>query len=362
MFDNELYVQTSGVAMGAAFAPSIANLYMTNFEKELIKHSAFADKILCWYRFIDDIFMLWGGTLIELNSFHTWLGTCDQYIQFTMQSSMDNIQFLDVDISLDVHNNFSTKVFIKLTDRNTFLKFDSSHSRKLKESLPFSQMVRIRRNCSSLTDYSAQSKDLSSKLELRGYPRRTLNRAQKRVKYLNCDHLLHQLKGIPPGDHEEDQETFETFVTRYCSKSKVAVDIIKRNWEIVNLHPCFENSKLRIAFSRNQNLKEILSPSFISCKLPKYPSKDIVLGHYKCGSCNICSITKECKEFFNPQDQKKYVLRHFTNCKSTFVVYLIICPCDKFYVGMTSRDLRTRMREHKSNLKLGRCSEVIVEH
>nr|XP_033771576.1 vomeronasal type-2 receptor 26-like [Geotrypetes seraphini] len=66
--------------------------------------------------------------------------SCGPQIQFTMKASADHIQFLDVDISLD-SQTFSTKVHIKPTDRNTFLKFDSSHPMKLKESLPFLQML-----------------------------------------------------------------------------------------------------------------------------------------------------------------------------------------------------------------------------
>ena len=38
-------------------------------------------------------------------------------------------------------------------------------------------------------------------------------------------------------------------------------------------------------------------------------------------------------------------------CKTKYVVYLLKCPCGFCYVGKTKRELKTRIIEHKSNIR-----------
>lgn len=45
-------------------------------------------------------------------------------------------------------------------------------------------------------------------------------------------------------------------------------------------------------------------------------------------------------------------LRGYYTCKIEVVIYLLKCPCSKSYVGQTNRMIKTRLNEHKSNLRL----------
>lgn len=50
-----------GTAMGTPMAPNYANLFMAKFEEDLIQtyYSSTGHQPLVWFRYIDDIFMIW---------------------------------------------------------------------------------------------------------------------------------------------------------------------------------------------------------------------------------------------------------------------------------------------------------------
>ena len=55
-FNNKIYRQKLGTAIGTKFAPAYANLFMSGLEERLLEASA--DKPLVWMRFIDDVFFI----------------------------------------------------------------------------------------------------------------------------------------------------------------------------------------------------------------------------------------------------------------------------------------------------------------
>lgn len=59
-FNNQLYIQTNGTAMGMRFEPSFANLYMGEFEKDHIMcHHPWRNNIISFKRYIDDLLFIW---------------------------------------------------------------------------------------------------------------------------------------------------------------------------------------------------------------------------------------------------------------------------------------------------------------
>ena len=66
-FNNEDYLQKHGTAMGTRMAPSYANLFVGKFEQQAIDNSLL--KPFIWWRFIDDIFMIWTHGEEYLKSF-----------------------------------------------------------------------------------------------------------------------------------------------------------------------------------------------------------------------------------------------------------------------------------------------------
>ena len=66
-FLGQSYLQKSGTAMGTKMAPSYANIFMGQFEKKML--ASFPHKPLVYFRYTDDIFMIWTEGEDTLNQF-----------------------------------------------------------------------------------------------------------------------------------------------------------------------------------------------------------------------------------------------------------------------------------------------------
>ena len=68
-FSNLIFQQIKGTAMGAAFSPSIANIYMSTIVSKFLKTQS--NKPIMFVRYIDDIFMIWKDTMEGLSPIST---------------------------------------------------------------------------------------------------------------------------------------------------------------------------------------------------------------------------------------------------------------------------------------------------
>ncbi|XP_069083443.1 zinc finger protein 91-like [Pleurodeles waltl] len=190
-FENDFYHQIRGTCMGSTFAPSLACLYMYNFEKQFILPSTnpFFANIKLWRRYIDDILVVWHGSLETASTFTDWVNTLNPFLKFSSTMSTNEISFLDLLITIQ-NGKLSTSTYHKPTDRNSLLTYDSHHPKSLRNNLPFGQFLRLRRNCSSTNVYKTQADDLQTKLTARNYPPDVVNRARKRARNNNREALL----------------------------------------------------------------------------------------------------------------------------------------------------------------------------
>ena len=88
----------SGTALGTKMAPSCVNLFMDVLEKQML--SSYKHKPLVYFRYIDNIFMIWTDKEDSLNDFLTHCKNQNKNIQFEQTISNTSIPFLDVSITL----------------------------------------------------------------------------------------------------------------------------------------------------------------------------------------------------------------------------------------------------------------------
>ena len=100
-----------------------------------------------YLRFIDDIFMLWIGTLNELKDFEHTINQVHPSIKLTFEYSFKEINFLDTTIVVSPNGRLTTKVFKKPTDRSSYLHNTSHHPNSLKNNIPYGQALRLRKIC-----------------------------------------------------------------------------------------------------------------------------------------------------------------------------------------------------------------------
>ena len=71
-FDDRLFLQICGTAMGKGFAPSCANIYIWKLDRLAIQRGG--DYLKAYFRFID-IFAIWSGALQQLQIFQDYLNS-----------------------------------------------------------------------------------------------------------------------------------------------------------------------------------------------------------------------------------------------------------------------------------------------
>ena len=103
--------------------------------------------------------------------------------------SETSIAFLDIKVSINV-NGLSTSVHYKPTDSHSYLLHSSSHPSHVKNSIPFSQFLRLRRLCSDDSDFSNKSEEMCHFFKNRGYPDSVVNTAQHRAQQIDRQSAL----------------------------------------------------------------------------------------------------------------------------------------------------------------------------
>ena len=100
-FEDVVYKQTQGIAMGTPMAPTIANLVMGMLGERLLREFPVHIDPKLWKRFIDDVFSIFIGSNDDLLSFLFFVNTLHLTLKFTFHHSTISESFLDLKIKLE---------------------------------------------------------------------------------------------------------------------------------------------------------------------------------------------------------------------------------------------------------------------
>lgn len=277
-------------------------------------------------------------------------------LRFTYEISEKSLSFLDVRIEKDRRGYLQTTVFRKPTSTNSLLRWDSHHPSQLRKGIPKGQFLRVRRNCSRIRDYQNQAIDLKNRFQQRGYPSDVLDRANQFA--LNQD----RSKLLIPKQKMEGQGTMRV-ITTYDERSDEARNILDKFWDILRSDPDLEDvitHRPQVTFRKGRSLRDRLIHSHYSQKkkegtwLDRQP-----IGTFRCGSnCIACPRIHQGKKIVSSNTGRIFYQRHFSNCKTSGVIYLCTCSCPQDYVGKTTRQFRRRIGEHLGDIKHKRDTSV----
>ena len=263
--------------MGTCMAPSYANILMGKLEKELL--ASYHLQPLIWYRYINDIFVLWTHGETQLQLFLDHINNYHHTIKFTADWSSDAVSFLDTRVSL-MNQQLETDLYCKPTNTHQYLQWNSCHPRHCKMSIPYSQVLRIRWICSQDTDFHHRTRELREHLHQRGYDPQCLHTA------------IHQAASIPRETclqqrvHNRDRTLIPLVVTHHPSLHPLRTITT----QLHNLLQLTDRLKIAfptlliIAYHCPKNLRDLLVRADLSPPPQKLP------GNKKCDRprCKTC--------------------------------------------------------------------------
>ncbi len=358
-FYDEHYLQIGGTSMGTKVAPSLANLFMANLEKKLLKNAPCQPDL--YLRFIDDIFCVFSASITEIENFIEYMNSSHHSIKFTAEISQEEVTFLDTKVKIDPETKeIYTELYTKDTDTQNYLSFDSCHPKHCKTGGPFGEFLRIRRNCHKLEDYDKHSEQRVRDYQRRGYPTELLEESRQKARALDRNDLL---KTKDKTKSKKDDRV-PLIITHNPANPNMRA-IIDKHWHLLQLcskKEAFQEKPL-ISFRRNKNLSDYLvrakcsrqedrprqNPNIHPCSTPWY--------------CKYCPKKSGGKQTFRSTTTRRTYSSPPYTCNTRNVIYLITCSlCNKQYVGETHRSFKERMKEHEGYVKNKRFSEITGVH
>ena len=384
-FNKEFWIQLLGTAMGTRAAPTYANIFMGNLENEMLNNCPrhLRTLIFDWKRFIDDILLLFLGTLEELDELYTYLNSYHPTMKFDnpeYDEQNNSTNFLDLKIKI-VGSEIFTDLHRKETDKPTALLPSSSHPGHIAPNIVYSMAFRLLRICSTEEKFEFRLKELKQDFLIpRGYKPKVI------------DYQFSRVKGLPGSTYEEKRfSSLEKQPKEDKNKDRIIVPIdynphmakptevmrkhynamIKKNKSLEEIFPAPPMPALR----QPPNLRRILCGSKLNPvkranRVRRGTHKDAP-GWKKCGKpCHICPFTlPDNSEVVSQVTGYRHRILDPVNCDSSNCIYYWRCTkpnCPDFpeceYVGMTSRMFKERMGEHRDYPKRDVLTEPAGEH
>ena len=170
LFDGEYYTQIDGVAMGSPLGPTLANAFLCHYEKQWLSQCPKEFLPTVYKRYVDDIFVTF-ETQVQLKNFVDYMNSRHPNIKFTFELEQnDTFSFLDIKISRDQSNSFSTSVFRKPTFSGVFTNFSSYMPKTYKLGLVYTLIFRCFNLCSSYENFHKEISELKEIFKKNGYP------------------------------------------------------------------------------------------------------------------------------------------------------------------------------------------------
>lgn len=356
-FNNEYFLQICGTAMGKKYAPSLANIYLLEFDYNAIKNSFILPD--SYFRFLDDIFFIWTGTEGQLLEYNEYLNTLVPGITINLEYHTQQVNFLDITIyknnNINEKTELLTKVFFKSTDSHQLLHTNSFHPKHVCRGILKSQFIRFKRLSSSFSEYSNTSNILIQHLKHRGYTYSYMNNLM--ITIWNDYNITNNIDR----NHSENNNILPIILDYNSINNNLSFKYKK----LIMQTDLFENIKCITAFKIPKNLgQSLIRSQFTSNIRTKKALENHYLGYKRC--INTRCIT--CK--FHAQDEvhfssctllTSYRILSTVSCKSHNIIYLITCTlCNKQYVGETYRTLSERVTDHRSTIKCNKPTPISI--
>ena len=179
-FQNDIYQQTNGAAMGSPMIPPYANIFMYQLEKDTVHKYTNLGSLLLYKRFIDDVFIITKDSNIE--QLQSELNNLRPFIKLTWSPPAKHCNFLDLTVFIK-NNKLCTNVYQKQLNTYAYLPFHSYHTKAQKRGFIKGEAVRYARICTQEAHFKTMIKLFTLRLQRRGYPLSFIQKSLGQVQH-----------------------------------------------------------------------------------------------------------------------------------------------------------------------------------
>ena len=169
IFDDQIYKQTDGMAMGSPLGPTFANIFMSSLENQFLDNCATTHKPKFYRRYVDDIIAGFQNEP-QARQFLHYINQAHPNIKFTLETEANNcLSFLDISIHR-CSQQFITNVFRKDSYTGLGLNFYSFCPDIYKLNSCKTLVNRAYKVCSNWLTFSQELETLKKYFHQNNYP------------------------------------------------------------------------------------------------------------------------------------------------------------------------------------------------
>ena len=150
------FQQIKGTATGAAFSPTVANIYMSVTIRKFLQTQPKHPLLLV--RYIDDIFVIWSHTKEELSTFLNNMNSFNPALEYTHQCSSSTVDFLELTIYkgplFPFTNVLDTRTYQKIHNLYQYLHYSSNNNKATYKGIIAGELVRYVRTNTQKDNYT----------------------------------------------------------------------------------------------------------------------------------------------------------------------------------------------------------------
>ena len=283
-FNGRIY-SMNGLPMGNNISPFLADLFLHDYEVT-IHASPHARHIVCWERYVDDVFLIWNGSVSQLHEFHEYVNSLHHKLSFTLEIGKNaSINYLDLTLQISTQG-IEFGIYHKATSKDIIIPYDSNHHIQHKLSVFHCLFQRLNKIPLTKYAYNIEYNRILTLARDNGYPVGVVLGICNRIK----KELMYRL-------------AYKTLAKETPELGYISINYFPDMRLIRKLQNIFKKYHIKLAF-KNSNV-----------------------GHM----------------IINNNLDKQDILQ-----KSG--VYQLKClKCNAIYIGETGRQIKTRIKEHKKD-------------
>jgi hypothetical protein len=185
IFQQNIYKQTEGLAMGAPTSAIFSEIYLQHIEHTALVNILTKHKIHGYYRYVDDILLIYDVNSTDINLVLQQFNSVSKHLNFKLENENNKqLNFLDVTIKRQP-KHFDFNIYRKPTLTNHMIPNDSCHPQEHKNSAIQFLTNRLNTYPLSATNKEKETSTIQQILSANKYKHTMLQNLQKPTRDKN---------------------------------------------------------------------------------------------------------------------------------------------------------------------------------